>query len=115
MDTTPHARSGASDRVIFPIVTLALVILVWGWPVKTFEWLFMDQAPLFAAGIVLAAHLRNRDVILWFPTFPLTRIMSGTLLFRSLVSEIRIREIPQWAWLFEWRAELPTNTYRAAD
>jgi cellulose synthase/poly-beta-1,6-N-acetylglucosamine synthase-like glycosyltransferase len=104
------------EGLFYSLLVLALPLLAWLWPAQTLRWLLLDQSVFAIAAIVCAWQLRRADVLLWFPTFALLRLIGCIVWVRTFWLEvIRRRTLRTWFAVarYDANAESPYNTGRS--
>jgi poly-beta-1,6-N-acetyl-D-glucosamine synthase len=85
------------EGLFYSLLVLAVPVLAWLWPTATLRWLLLDQSIFALSAIACAWHLRRFDVLLWFPTFALLRVIGCVVWVRTFWLEVvRQRTLRTW-------------------
>jgi cellulose synthase/poly-beta-1,6-N-acetylglucosamine synthase-like glycosyltransferase len=104
------------EGLIYSVLVLALPLLALLSPSATLRWLLIDQAISAIGAVVCAWQLRRADVLLWFPTYALLRLIGSAVWLRTFWLEVvRRRTLRTWFVVarYDADAQSPYNTGRS--
>jgi poly-beta-1,6-N-acetyl-D-glucosamine synthase len=104
------------EGLAYSVLVLALPVLAWLWPTATLRALLLDQSVFAFLSVVCAWRLRRLDVLCWFPTFALLRVIGCMVLVRTFWLEVvRRRTLRTWFSVarYDADAQSPYNTGRS--
>jgi cellulose synthase/poly-beta-1,6-N-acetylglucosamine synthase-like glycosyltransferase len=85
------------EGLVYSLLVLAIPVLVWLWPVATLRWLLLDQVVFAVVAVACAVHLRRPDVLVWFPTYAVLRVIGSLVFLRTFWLEVvRRRTLRTW-------------------
>jgi cellulose synthase/poly-beta-1,6-N-acetylglucosamine synthase-like glycosyltransferase len=76
------------EGLLYSALMLVLPVLALTWPQATLRWMLIDQGVFAVFALICAAHLRRLDVVVWFPTFAILRLIGCGVWLRTFWREI---------------------------
>jgi cellulose synthase/poly-beta-1,6-N-acetylglucosamine synthase-like glycosyltransferase len=87
----------AGEGLIYSLFVVLLPVLALLRPEVALRWVVLDQAVLAAAAALCAVHLRRPDVLLWYPTFAILRVLGSAIWLHTFWREVvRRRTLRTW-------------------
>jgi cellulose synthase/poly-beta-1,6-N-acetylglucosamine synthase-like glycosyltransferase len=100
----------AGEGLLFSALMLALPIFALLWPQATMRMILLDQAVFAASAVFCAARLRRVDVVAWFPTFAVLRLVGCVIWLRTFWREIvRGRTLRTWFSVERYNTDVRPN------
>jgi poly-beta-1,6-N-acetyl-D-glucosamine synthase len=76
------------EAILYSVLILAAPICLCLWPRTALAWFLVDQLVMLGATAACATALRRADVLAWFPTFTVFRVINAVVLLRTFWSEV---------------------------
>ncbi len=104
------------EGLCYSLLVLALPLLAWLSPAAALNCLLLDQSVFALLALVCAWRLRRFDVLLWFPTFAMLRVIGCVVLIRTFWLEVvRRQTLRTWFSVarYDANAQSPYDTGRS--